>query len=190
MAGARHARPRRSARVPAARSRPGKHRRRTQTRGRRLVAVGVVPVVLSCGTAAYAYWSASGSGSAAVGSATAAAMSVTGTPSAQLYPGSKADVQVTLGNPNVYPVSMTKLTALSVTSSDETACPVSNIVVSSAVTTGVSGTGYVLPTPVAVASGSSGSATLPELLTMATTAPDGCQAKAFTVSMTFTGSQV
>lgn len=190
MASARHARPRRSAGVPGRRTRAGKHRRPTQARPPRLLAVAVVPVVLAGGTAAYAYWSANGSGSAAVASATAAAITVTGTTSAQLYPGSKAGVQVTLGNPNVYPVRMTTLTAVTVTSSDETACPASTIVVASAVATGLSSGGYVLPTPVDVPSRSSGSVTLPDLLTMATDAPNGCQSKTFTVNMTFTGSQV
>lgn len=190
MAGARHARPRRSAVGSGSRPRPGKHRRPTQPHGRRLVAVAVVPMVLAGGSAAYAYWSASGSGSATLASATAAAITVTGTPSAQLYPGSKASVSVTLGNPNPYPVRMTTLTALTVTSSNETACPVSHITVLPAVATGVSGSGYVLPSPVDVLSQASSSVALTDLLTMATGAPDECQSKTFTVSMTFTGSQV
>lgn len=188
MAAGRHVQRRRPVGVRAG-QRSGRHRRPPSPRSR-ATALVVVPLVLGTGTAAYAYWSASGSGSATLSTATATAITVTATPSGTLFPGASADVSVTMGNPNAYPVSMTTMTAISVTSSDSAACASSWISLPAEVTTGVSGTGYVLPSPVSVPSGSSGTTTLTGLVTMATDAPDTCQGKTFTVDMTFTGDQV
>jgi hypothetical protein len=172
----------------------GRARRRAVRTRRRLLVLALVPAVLSVGTAAYAYWSATGAGAAEVKATTAKVLAVSSlaTPLADLYPGNTSDLGFMLTNPNSYPVSLTRLTAVSVTSSDQAACSGGTYIsLPSAVTTGVAGSGYVLPTPISVPAGStSTTATLAGLVTMTTSAPDACQGKTFTVSMTFTGSQV
>ena len=175
--------------------RRGRHRRppgRLARSARRVVSIAVVPVVLAGGTAAYAYWSASGSGSATVGTTTAAAIGVSAsaTPPPGLYPGRTVDLSVALSNSNSYPVSLTTLTAVTISSSDPAGCPSSTITLPSDVTTGLAGSGYPLPSPFAVPAGGQGTGTLSGLITLSTSAPDACQGKTFTVSLSFTGSQV
>lgn len=153
--------------------------------GRRVVAAGAtVLATLGLTGVAYAFWSASGSGSGQVGSATAAALTVApvAVPLADLFPGKTDDLSFRVSNSNGYRVRLTTLTGISVTSSDPTACAASNITLSA-------GPGYSLPTPVDVAAGATATGTLAGLVTMATTALDGCQGKTFTVNLAFSGAQ-
>lgn len=146
---------------------------------------------LTTGTA-YAFWAATASGAATAQSASAVALGVsaTSTPTASLYPGRTEDLAVRLSNPNPYPVSLTTLTAASVSSSDPVACPATSITLPAAVTTALLTGGYTLPTPLGVPAGATGTAaSLSGFLTMATTAPDGCQGRTFTVTLAFSGSQ-
>lgn len=155
--------------------------------------LALVGAVGSAGTAAYAYWSAEGSGTAAVKSTTAQPLVVAASAvvAQGLYPGRTVGLGFTLSNPNIYPVELTMLTGLAITSSDETGCPAgTHLSVPPEVTTGLSAGGYVLPSPVAVpADASAVPAELANLITMGTTAPDGCQSKTFTVELAFSGSQ-
>lgn len=172
----------------------GRHRRPPSRRARVLTACAVALVPLGSAGGAYAFWSAIGNGSATAASATAQPLDVSAaaTPFTGLFPGKTADLDFVLSNGNAYPVSLTKLSAVSVTSDDETACPGGTYIsLPSEVTTGVSAGGYVLPSPIAVPAGStSTAATLPGLITLTTSAPDACQGRTFTVSLSFSGSQV
>ena len=185
MATGRHAKP---TRRPLARA--GRHRRPARV-GARALSVAVVPVVLSGGVA-YAFWSATGTGSATVSTTSATPLTVTAsaTPPPDLYPGRTVDLGISVANGNGYPVSLTRLTAVTVASSDASACPASNITLPTAVVDGMAAGGYTLPTPINVAAGASSTATLTGLLTLAPGAPNGCQGKTFTVTVTLTGSQV
>ena len=165
--------------------------RRTSTRA--VVAVAAALALVWGGGVAYAYWAATGTGTATAGSATALPLGVSAvtTPTATLYPGKTEDLGLLLSNANPYPVSLTKLTAATVASSDPAACPASNIVLPAAVTAALATGGYTLPAPISVPAGATAtSASLSGFLTLAATAPDGCQAKAFTVSLSFSGAQV
>ncbi|MCA1719842.1 MAG: hypothetical protein LC779_01595 [Actinobacteria bacterium] len=148
---------------------------------------------LLCGVA-YAYWSATGTGAGTVKATTAAPLGVAAltSPLADLYPGKTDDLGFLLSNSNGYPVSLTKLTAVTVTSSDQVGCPGGTyITLPAAVTTGIAAGGYVLPTAISVPAGATAtSASIAGLITMATSAPDACQGKNFTVALSFTGSQV
>ena len=163
---------------------------RGRGRGWTVAAATVVAGVLVSGVS-YAYWTATGSGAATVGSTTALGVGVSSiaSPLADLYPGKTDALSFVLTNPNSYNVSITKITALSITSSDTTNCPVTNVTINSAYSPVPAG-GYNL-TPTTV-NGTNGTATitLPSFITMNTTALDGCQGKVFTVSMTVTGAQV
>ena len=165
--------------------------RRTSTRTIALVASALA--VVWGGGVAYAYWAATGTGTATAGSATALPLGVSAvtTPTATLYPGKTEDLGLVLSNANPYPVSLTRLVAASAASSDSAACPASNVVLPAAVTAALAAGGYTLPTPFNVPAGSTAtSATLPGFITLAATAADGCQAKTFTVSLSFSGTQV
>jgi hypothetical protein len=174
----------------------GRHRRprrypwSSMANGRRgtVIALGVVGTLVGGGTAAYAYWSATGTGAGTIQSTTAATLTVSAaaTPLADLFPGKTDDLSFRITNTNAYPVSLTKLTALTIGSSDPANCPSSNITVNVTIGAG----GYTLPTPISVLANATASPTMTGLITLAAGAPDGCQGRTFTANMTFTGSQV
>ena len=176
MATGRHRKPTRRALARA-----GKHRRPSRV-APRAAALITVPAVLCGGTAAWAFWSATGSGSATAKGATAVALGITANSTSVpgLVPGKSGSLVLTLSNSNAYPVTLTTLTSATVTSNDANACPHASVTASSA------GAGYNLQVP----AGSTGTTvTLPNFLTMSTSAPDGCQGMAFTVTLAFTGVQ-
>lgn len=169
---------------------------RSLRRRRRTVRALAPVLVLAVGTAggtAYAYWSAEGAGTATVKSTTAQPLVVAARAAvaADLYPGRTVGLGFTLSNPNIYPVELTTLTGLAITSDDEVSCPGGTYLsVPPEVTTGLSAGGYVLPTPIPVAAEASGTAAeLAGLVTMSTSAPDGCQGRTFTVELAFSGTQ-
>lgn len=130
----------------------------------------------------YAVWSANGSGSGRAGSVTAQSVTVTAvTGAADLYPGfTQGDVFFTLINPNPYPVTFTAMAAGAVTSSDIPNCPSSNVTVAA------TATGLTLNV---AANATSGTLSIPNVVSMAVVAPNGCQAKSFDIVLTLTGTQ-
>jgi hypothetical protein len=88
-------------------------------------------------------------------------------------------VTFTLTNPNPYPVQMTAMTPGTITSSNP-ACAVSNVSVAPA-------TGLTLNVG---ANSTSGTLTIPNVVSMISAAPDACQGVTFTIALTLTGSQV
>ena len=147
---------------------------------RKSIIVGAVLVVTLGGIAA-ALWSASGSGSGRARSLTAQSVTVNATTgAADLYPGfNGGDLYFTLTNPNPYGVSFSTMNAGAITSSDPTNCPASNITVGNA-------TGLSLPV---AAGATSGSLSIPNVVTMAAAAPNGCQGVSFDIAVTLTGTQ-
>ncbi len=148
------------------------------------IAVGAaVAVSAAGGGVAWAAWSANGSGSGRAGSLTAQSVTVTAvTGAADLYPGfTNGDLYFTLTNPNPYSVTFTAMSSGAVTSSNVTTCPSSNVTVD-ATATGLT---------INVAAGAtSATVSIPDVVNMASTAPDGCQAKTFDIVLTLTGTQV
>lgn len=146
-----------------------------------IVAALVGFVAMGAGSAA-ALWSSSGVGSGNNKALTATTVTVNAvTGSADLYPGfSGGKVNFSLTNANPYPVTFTSMTPGTVTSSNEGACPAANVSVNTA-------SGLLL-----AVGGSTTSATLsiPGVVTLASTAGDGCQGIVFTIALTLTGSQV
>lgn len=147
----------------------------------------VLMVAFGAGTAlalgvAVAMWSQTGTGSGSAKALDAAPSVVTaGTATADLYPGfTQGDVYFKVTNPNPYPVRFTSMTAGTVTSSDPTNCPASNVTVA-----GKTGLTIDIPANTSTAVDS----TIADVVSMASGAPDGCQGKTFTVAVTLTGSQ-
>ena len=159
-----------------------------------LLVFALVPVLLAGTGTAYAFWSAMGSGAADIKAHTAQPLGVSSltTPLVDLYPGKTSGLGIVLTNSNPYPVRLTRLTGVSVTSNDEAGCAGGTyITVPPAVSTGLAAGGFLLQTPIDVPAGSSGTAvTVPDLIVMTSAAPDACQGKTFTVTLSFSGSQV
>jgi hypothetical protein len=141
---------------------------------------GGIAVVLVAGTA-YALWTASGTGTGKAKALTAQTITVTGaTGAADLYPGfTGGDVYFTMNNTNPYPVTFTSMTPGTITSSDPTNCPSTNLSVNSA-------TGLTLSVP---ASSTSPTVSVADVATLQSAAPDGCQGVTFTINLTLAGSQ-
>lgn len=144
-----------------------------------IIAASVLAITL--GGIAVALWTASGSGSGRARAVTAQTVTVNATTgTADLYPGfTGGDLYFTLTNPNPYNVNFTAMTAGSVTSSDPTNCPTSNVSVSNA-------TGLSLP----VSGGAtSGTLSIADVVSMASAAPNGCQGVTFDIAVTLSGTQ-
>jgi hypothetical protein len=144
------------------------------------VVIGIVTVITLGAGAAAALWSANGSGSGTARSVNAQTITVTAaTGAADLYPGfNGGDVHFTLSNPNPYPVTFTSMTPGAITSSDP-ACAVTNITVAAP-------TGLSIPV---LAGATNVAASIPNVVTMDSAAPDGCQGVSFTIALTLTGIQ-
>ena len=137
--------------------------------------------VIGGATIVYGAWSTDGGGSTRASSRTAQPVTLAvSSGTADLYPGANGAVYFTVTNPNPYPIRITGATFGTVTSSDGTACPASNVT-----TTDRSGLALDVGANATSATLSIGSA-----VTMLSTAPDGCQNKTFTIATTVVGNQV
>lgn len=130
---------------------------------------------------AFALWSSTGSGWGTARATTAVDAIVNpsdGDP--DLYPGfTEGDVTFTVTNDNAYPIEYTSMTAGLVTSSDEVACPASNVTVEGA-------TGLALTAPPET---TSGQLAITDVVSMDSAAPDGCQGASFDIELVLTGDQ-
>ena len=157
--------------------------RTTRISSTKKIAVGVALFsVGTVGTAA-AFWSAAGNGQGQARSLSAVQLTITAaTGAADLFPGFTAgDVSFTVSNPNPYPVTFTAYSGATIVSADPTNCPNANV--------SVAASGSVTPGLVVGANASGVAGSIPDIVSMATTAPDGCQGKTFTVTLTLTGTQ-
>ena len=148
----------------------------------RIVAVGAaLLLVVLLGSTGWSYWSAGGTGSGS-GTTTASVQSLTlspAVPTAQLYPGGRSSVAVTVNNPNSVPL---RIGSLSLDTSQGTAgfavdaahssCGVSSL---SFVTQTNGGAGWNVP------GNGSLSLSLTNALGMSVDAANACQGASFTV---------
>jgi hypothetical protein len=168
--------------------------RREQTGARkwtkRMAAVGATVALTTSVGVAYAAWSSSASGTAKAGSATAHTVSISATgvsAPTDLYPGGTGAISFKLDNTlanggNAYGVTFDKVTALTVASDDTANCPSANVTNNLTLPLTLSST-------ISVAGNTlSGVQTIPAAVKMAPAAPDGCQSKSFTVTLTLTGA--
>lgn len=149
-------------------------------RRKKATIVAVAVAMVGAGSVA-ALWSASGTGSGQTSALTAQTITVAAaTGASDLYPGfTGGDVFFTLDNTNPYPVTFASMTTGTVTSSNQTACPSSNVTVAGA-------TGLSL---VAAAGATTSTQSIANVVSMAAGAPDGCQGVTFTVALTLSGIQ-
>jgi hypothetical protein len=157
-------------------------RDRRERRRRRIVAIvaWTMALVVPAGLG-YALWSANGTGSGAAKATSAVALTIsTGTASGDLYPGfTGGDVFLEVSNPNPYAVDLTSAAFGTVTSSDPTNCPASNISTTSSASLSLH----------VAASSTDQAVTIPDVVTLDSSAPDGCQGVTFTIATTVSGSQ-
>lgn len=163
----RHAAPRR--RRPLA-------RRLSRLAGTALAtSVAVLGVV---GTA-YGVWTSGGVGTSTLAAASAQPLTTSPVtlPTTLLYPGATADAALTVNNPNPFPVTVTAISAGTITSDKGAACDAS---------TGVS---FATQSGSwSVAAGGSRTLSLPGAVTMSNASADACQGAVFTVPVTLTAA--
>lgn len=146
-----------------------------------VAAFAVVAIGLGAGVG-FAVWTSDGTGFGQAKALTIQNVTVTAaTGAADLYPGfTQGKVFFTITNPNSYPMTFSAMTPGTVTSSNEAACPASNVTV-------IPATGLTLSGP---AASTSATQSIANVVTMAAAAPNGCQGVTFTIGLTLTGTQV
>ena len=170
---------------------------RSARRKRRYAVIGVSVAILLVAGVAFAAWTASGSGSGSAQAITAQDLGTdAATPqSAQLYPGGTGDLEITITNPNPYPVRVTSVqfdSSSFVTSNQGAACtddPTND----PAHVTGVTFDGYTadgvtnqyLDVPAASgATDGSATFTLTGTVSIDNTSDNGCQGAVFDIPVT------
>lgn len=145
-----------------------------------VVGVGAALAVIGGGAVAYAEWSGTATGTGRARALTTVQATISPSDGApDLYPGfTDGDVSFTITNPNPFAITYTDMTPGTVTSSDETACPASNVTVDSA------GSLSLASPP-----GASQVLSIADVVNMAADAPDGCQGVSFGIALTLTGVQ-
>jgi hypothetical protein len=150
------------------------------------IAVSVAAVCALTAGIAWAAWTVSGAGTGAGAATVAQSLTVTAlTPSgaaATLYPGGPAgSVYFQVANPNPFAVTITGLTWGTPTSAFTTGCPNANISLDASAPTTVS-----ISVP---ANATAATYSIPNVLDLAHSAPNGCQGVAFNIPVTVTGAQ-
>lgn len=148
----------------------------------RRIGVATVVMVLVATGLAYGFWTVLGTGQGSDKATSSLSLTITAalSPTADLFPGGSGALQFTVTNPNPFGVSLTSLSTTTVTSSDPTNCPATNV-------TATAGPTAITAISVA-ANATSPVQSIPGVVAMATTAPNGCQGVTFTVSATLSGS--
>ena len=152
----------------------------------RRISVAVVTVATStvlAGTG-LAYWSSTGSGSGTATTATPVSVTVNAStsPAAVLRPGGAGAAYFTLTNTNGFTATFNKVTAASVVSNDTTHCPSANASIAQVLP-------YTFSPTVSVgAKATSGMLNIPNLVQLASAAPNGCEGVIFTVTLTLSGT--
>ena len=158
----------------------------THTRRRRAVGfvVAVSIVVFGVAGGAYAYWrtTGSGGGSGKVGSAvTVTVNAATGT--GVLHPGASGPAYFTLNNTNPFGATFNQVNAATVVSNDTAHCASSNV--------SITPTSFPYTfSPAVTVSGNttSGTLSIPGLVTLSSASPNGCEGVTFNVTLTLSGT--
>jgi hypothetical protein len=157
----------------------------TMTKRKRWIAITAAVATIGAGALVVrAAWSASttGNGEAVATIAQAITISPLGTGAATMYPGGPAaTIYFTASNPNPYAVNFTTAVYSSPSSTSTASCPNSNISIASSAPTTVS---VSLP-----ANASNVPLSIPGVLQLSHSAPDGCQGVAFLVSVQLLGAE-
>lgn len=141
-------------------------------------------VVMATGVG-YAFWSTSGSGTGTAGTGTPKpiVISTTGvTQPTDLVPNgtgvvvARLDNTVTATTGNNFTVQVTKVNTVTITADDAANCPATNLSVNKTLP-------YTLPAALSVNANTTALVSIADLVKLATAAPDTCQGKTFTITL-------
>lgn len=158
-----------------------RHRGRARVQGRRIMVVAAVAALAVTGAAA-AHWTGSGGGAGAASSGATQPVTLSpATPVAQLYPGGRSSVRLTVTNPNPAPVRVDALgldatqgTGGFAVDAGHAQCGLSSL----SITTDTNGgAGWTIP------GGGAVTLTLADALAMHPSAANACQGATFTVHL-------
>ncbi len=153
---------------------------RNFTSKHRLAAAAVALLVVGVVGLVYAAWTTNGTGSGYAKASMAQSLTTSAVvPTATLYPGVDGDVEVTINNPNTFPV---RVTAISGNGAITAAGGIGSCTASQVTFTDQSGLTIDIP------AGSSTPSTLTDAAHMASNADDGCQGATFTIPVAITGA--
>lgn len=148
-------------------------------RRRRLYAVALITGLLFIVGTALAQWLATGTGTGTAKARVAQPLTTsTVAASSDLYPGGMGDLNLTISNPNPYPVTVSSVTGNATITSDTSGCDASNHEVAFQDQTGLS---------LFVAAGSSATHVLDDVVSMGASSADACQGATFTIPVALEG---
>lgn len=144
---------------------------------KKFVVAGALVAGLMASGIAWAAWTADGTGNGYAQATTAEELTTSvATASADLYPGGTGDVEITINNPNPYPVEVTSIEGDGAITADLPGCT----------TTGVSFTDQAGTW--AVAADDSETFTLADAASMSNASDNACQGAVFTIPVALSGA--
>jgi len=148
-----------------------------QKLGRKLSLMGAVLALFLVGSVVFAAWLVTGEGNGAAQATTAEDLVVApGTTSADLYPGSDGDVELTIENPNAFDVEVETIVGDGPVTSGAPGCT----------TTGVSFADQNDVTGMTIAAGATINVSLDDAASMSNSSDNGCQGATFSVPVSVT----
>jgi hypothetical protein len=145
---------------------------------RKLTLLGAVMALFLLGSVVFAAWLVTGEGNGAAQATSADDLVVaSGSTTADLYPGSDGDVELTIENPNPFDVEVSSIVGNGPVTSGAPGCS----------TTGVSFTDQTGMT-LAIAAGATATVSLDDAASMSNASDTGCQGATFSVPVTVSAS--
>jgi len=147
---------------------------------RKLTLLGAVMALFLLGSVVFAAWLVTGEGNGAAQATSADDLLVEpGTTTADLYPGSDGDVELTIENPNAFDVEVSSIAGDGAVTSAAPGCS----------TTGVSFTDQS-GLSITVAAGDTVAVSLDDAASMSNLSDNGCQGATFSVPLTVSASSI
>jgi len=147
---------------------------------RKLSLLGAVMALFLLGSVVFAAWLVTGEGNGAAQATTADDLVVgPGTTTADLYPGSDGDVELTIENPNAFDVEVSSIVGNGPVTTGAPGCS----------TTGVSFTDET-GMSLTVAAGDTVNVSLDDAASMSNASDNGCQGATFSVPVTVSASSI
>ncbi|MEV0897704.1 hypothetical protein [Actinoplanes sp. NPDC049802] len=153
---------------------------------KRSVALVTAGVVAVSGGAAWAAWSILGGGSATATAGSAADLEVTGASITALVPGGTSDITLTVANPNTFPVKVTSLNFVGITTNKAGCDATANVQFANESLPTEPATALDVPAKSGSVNGSK-TITITGALSMIADADDDCQGAAFAIDTDVNG---
>jgi hypothetical protein len=145
---------------------------------RKLTLLGAVMALFLLGSVVFAAWLVTGEGNGAAQATTADDLVVSpGTTTADLYPGSDGDVELTIENPNAFDVTLSSIAGDGAVTTGAAGCNTTGVTFTAPATTGQ-----------AIAAGATLNLSLPNAASMSNASDNACQGATFSVPVTVSAS--